>query len=130
MAMSAEHKRALARGREEARSLRRYLEGLAARRPGRPVTADSLRAQLKGLDAKLAEEHDPLRRVELTQRRLDTKKRLDTLQTAEDRAALERDFVKHAKGYSERKGISYSAWRAEGVPAAVLKRAGIKRTRS
>lgn len=130
MAMSAEHKKALARGREEARAVRRYLEALANRKPGRPVTADSLRSQLKDLDAKLAAEEDPLRRVELTQRRLDTKKRLDTLQTAEDRAALEEGFVEHAKGYSERKGISYSAWRAGGVPAATLKKAGIKRTRS
>ena len=34
-----------------------------------------------------------------------------------------------AKGYSERKGISYAAWREAGVPAATLKAAGISRGR-
>ena len=36
-------------------------------------------------------------------------------------------FVDAAAEYSERKGITYSAWRELGVPAAVLKRAGVKR---
>ena len=42
---------------------------------------------------------------------------------------LEEAFVGAASEYSDRKGISYSAWRELGVPAAVLKRAGVKRTR-
>ena len=42
---------------------------------------------------------------------------------------LEAGFVEHARSYSERKGISYSAWRETGVPAAALKKAGISRTR-
>ena len=36
-------------------------------------------------------------------------------------------FVKSAKGYSSRKGISYGVWRSSGVPADVLKKAGITR---
>jgi hypothetical protein len=32
-----------------------------------------------------------------------------------------------AKAYSERRGISYAAWRELGVEAAVLKKAGIGR---
>ena len=36
-------------------------------------------------------------------------------------------FVKSAKGYGERKGISYAAWREVGVSAATLKAAGISR---
>ena len=43
-------------------------------------------------------------------------------------SALEADFVSAARSYSERKGISYAAWRAVGVPPAVLKKAGISRT--
>ncbi len=42
-------------------------------------------------------------------------------------AALEADFVKAAKNYSERKGISYAAWREAGVDAGVLKAAGLRR---
>ena len=48
------------------------------------------------------------------------------LLTAE-RTALEVDFVANAKGYSERKGISYAAWRELGVEPAVLKQAGVSR---
>ena len=42
-------------------------------------------------------------------------------------AALEEQFVIAAKGYSERKGISWTAWREVGVPASVLERAGVSR---
>ncbi len=34
----------------------------------------------------------------------------------------------NAKSYGERKGISYEAWRQLGVPAEVLKRAGITKS--
>jgi hypothetical protein len=44
-----------------------------------------------------------------------------------DLAALEKAFVKHAKSYSDAKGISYSAWREIGVSPSVLKTAGISR---
>jgi hypothetical protein len=35
--------------------------------------------------------------------------------------------VKSAKGYSDRKGITYGTWREFGVPAEVLRKAGIGR---
>ncbi len=35
--------------------------------------------------------------------------------------------MKTAAKYAERKGISYAAWRELGVPADVLKKAGISR---
>ena len=44
-----------------------------------------------------------------------------------DLTALEKDFVKSAKSYSQRKGITYGAWREFGVPAEVLRKAGISR---
>jgi hypothetical protein len=40
---------------------------------------------------------------------------------------LEKAFVKVARAYSERNGISYSAWREIGVDPAVLKKAHINR---
>ncbi len=40
---------------------------------------------------------------------------------------IEEAFVGVAKGYGERKGISYATWRDVGVSAATLKRAGISR---
>ena len=38
--------------------------------------------------------------------------------------------MKAAKNYCERKGITYSTWREVGVPAEVLKKAGISRRRA
>jgi hypothetical protein len=38
---------------------------------------------------------------------------------------LEDVFVSVASGFSERRGISYDAWRDVGVTAAVLARAGV-----
>ena len=46
-----------------------------------------------------------------------------------DSKTLESDFVKIAKRFSEQRGVSYGAWRDAGVPADVLKRAGIAWTR-
>jgi len=42
---------------------------------------------------------------------------------------LEAAFVKVAKPFCDKRGISYGAWREAGVPAAVLKRVGIARGR-
>lgn len=41
---------------------------------------------------------------------------------------LEDAFIEVAKGYGDRKGISYATWRDVGVSAATLKRAGVSRT--
>ncbi len=128
MAMSDEHRAALKRGRQEAAAIRRYLEAVASRKPGRPVTADSLKKRLEKIDQQIAEEENPLKVVELEQRRLDAAEALGSLEEAPDVDALEKEFVKYAKSYSERKGISYAAWRAGGVPAATLKKAGISRS--
>lgn len=129
MAMSEEHKAALAVGRKESRAIKAYLEALANRKPGRPVTPDSLRQKIERLDAKLDGEADALKRVELVQQRLDAEDALAAASESVDMEALEAGFIESVAGYSERKGITYSAWRASGVPAEVLKRAGIARTR-
>jgi hypothetical protein len=49
--------------------------------------------------------------------------------TTTDIRKLEQDFVKVARTFSERRGVGYGAWRDAGVPAPVLKKAGVKRTR-
>jgi len=127
MAMSDEHKAALAEGRRQSRALKRYLEALGARRPGRPVTPETLRIRLERVEIRIAEESDPLKRLDLVQQRIDIKTQLEQLADAADIEALEEGFVEYAKAYSARKGITYAAWRELGVPAAVLKRAGIGR---
>ena len=127
--MSAEHKAALAQGRREGRAVKQYLEGLGNRRPGRPVTPERLREKVAGLEARIAAESDPLRALEMRQERLDVEAALARAEASEDFATIEAAFVEQARSYSERKGISYSAWREAGVPAEVLRRAGIGRAR-
>jgi hypothetical protein len=129
MPMSEEHKAALAKGRREARAIKSYLKALADRKPGRPVTKESLSKRLETVNRKIDESDDPLARVELIQSRIDIEQALSNIEEAEDMEALEADFVEHAASYSERKGISYTAWREFGVRAKVLRTAGIKETR-
>ena len=127
MAMSEKHKEALADGRRQARSIKAYLEALGKRRPGRPVTPEGIKSRLARVESQLGGATDPLERVRLIQLRLDLKRGQQELTEAHDISLLEAGFVDAAKVYSERKGITYAAWREAGVPAAVLKRAGVAR---
>jgi hypothetical protein len=129
MAMSQEHKDALAQGRLEARSIKAYLRALDSRRPGRPVTKESLDKRLERVNAKLADENDPLKRIELLQSKLDVESALASVEDGANLDDLAANFVAYAKSYSDRKGISYTAWRQFGVPADVLRKAGIQETR-
>ncbi len=126
--MSAEHKQALAIGREQGRAVRRYLEALEAHRPkrGRKRTPESIQKRLADIEARL-ETADPLTRLQLVQERMNLQNELAAKSEAVDLSALEEEFVKAAKDYGERKGITYSAWREAGVDASVLRRAGIRR---
>jgi hypothetical protein len=128
--MSAEHKQALAVGREESRAVRRYLEALEAHKPkrGRRRTSEGIEARLRQIDDRLANA-DPLSRVHLVQERLNLQTELASKDDPVDLKSLEEGFVVAAKGYGERKGLTYAAWRAAGVDANVLRRAGIPRTR-
>lgn len=127
MAMSEEHKAALARGRREARIIKPYLDALGSRKRGRPVTPSTLRKRIEGLEQRISAETNPLKAIELRQARIDAERRLATLDGADVLSDLEAGFIKYAASYSTRKGISYAAWREAGVPAAVLKRAGVTR---
>src|SRR5580700_260229 len=73
-AMSAAHKAALAKGREEGRVVRRYLEGLEAAKPrrGRKRTPDSIRRRLVTIDSTIGNA-DPLARLHL----IEEKQRLE-----------------------------------------------------
>ena len=126
--MSAEHKAALAEGRNQGRSVRRYLEALDAHKPkrGRKRTTESMQKRLDRIDVELASA-DPLKRLQLIQERLDLTAELDAASETIDLSGLEKEFVDAAAAYSARKGISYAAWRELGVEPAVLKKAGISR---
>ena len=127
--MSDEHKAALAEGRDQGRAVRQYLEALESNKPkrGRKRTPDSITKRLERVEAEL-QTADPLKRLQLTQERIDLQAELAAGERKVDMAALETAFVRSAKGYSQRKGISYTAWRQAGVSAPVLKKAGISRS--
>jgi hypothetical protein len=127
--MSAEHKAALAKGREEGRAVRRYLEALEEQRPrrGRKRTPESIRRRLDAVDKQLGVA-DPLSRLHLLQEREDLSAELARKNGSNDLVAAERAFVKVAGAYGRRKGIGYGAWRAVGVSVSVLEKAGISRS--
>jgi len=127
-AMTAAHKQALAQGRAEGNAIRAYLTALETHKPkpGRRRTPESIDAQIAKIDTKL-DAVDPLKRVELLQRRLDLESERAALAVGNDLAELEAGFITHARTYSQRKGIAYATWRAAGVEASVLKAAGITR---
>jgi hypothetical protein len=129
--MSEAHKAALAKGREEGRAVRLYLEALASgrRRPGRQRTPTNIKERMAKLDQKI-ETADPFDRLHLVQERRDLEVNLAKAEQPVDLVGLEKGFVKAAKTYGERRGIAYSTWRMVGVRPDVLQKAGIARTRS
>jgi len=128
MVMTTEHKQALAEGRELGRGVKNYLEALESNRPrrGRQRTPDSIKKRLATIQSQLPDS-PPLQRLQLVQEELDLQRELERLSAKVDLSGLEREFVRVAKPYSERKGISYAAWRELGVAPDVLKKAGISR---
>ncbi len=127
--MTRAHKQALARGRDDSRAVSRYLEALEADkpRPGRQRTTQTMQTQLRQAETRLRQARG-LDRLLLMQQRADLRAALARRNGKVDVAAAEREFVKAARGYSERKGIAYATWREAGVPPSVLAKAGIART--
>jgi len=128
--MSDQHKASLAQGREEGRAVRNYLEALAqqAARKGRRRTVDAVDARLAAIEDELPDA-DAVRRLKLVQERRDLVAERETIGAPVDMSALEEAFVAIAASYSARQAIGYQSWREVGVPAAVLARAGISRSR-
>jgi len=97
MAMSKEHKEALAQGRLEARSVKAYLDALGNKKRGRPVTKESLQKKLTNIDSKLKSEPNPLKRLDLMQTRADTEKALGSVEGSVDPEEQAAGFIAHAK---------------------------------
>ncbi len=132
--LSPEHKAAMAEGRTEGRIIKGYLAAIRRTKPtaGRPKTADSVNNRLDKVNHLLETKLDPLKRLSLLQERIELAKELKRIEenSTDLVAELEPEFIAVAKSYGQRKGISYAAWREFGVPAAVLKAAGINRVAS
>jgi hypothetical protein len=74
----------------------------------------------------LADESSPIREVELIQQRLDIDAQLAQINQAQRLRELEKAFVEVAASWAKRSGISAAALCEVGVPASVLKRAGLQ----
>jgi hypothetical protein len=120
--MSQAHKEALAVGREEGRAVRRYLEALDAHKPkrGRKRNPESIQKRLDEIDEKL-QSSDALSRVHLVQERMDLESELQSKDAQIDLGALEEQFIKAAKNYSQRHhlcGVAGSGSRRRSAAAS------------
>jgi len=103
-----------------------YLDSLnGTRKQGSLKEFRKPQEQLARVEAELETVTDPVRRLDLVQRRMDIKHWIDGGASEDHLQELEDRFVDIASSYSYRKRISYAAWREIGVPARVLKAAGI-----
>lgn len=113
---------------DQERVVRRYLSAVEIARPGRGTkrTSDAIGNRITKVDEMLVSA-DPLRRVHLTQERIELHAEhvRVTNGNSSDPSQLERDFIRVARSYGDRNGITYAAWRQCGVDADVLERAGV-----
>src|SRR5256885_11147823 len=80
--MTAQHKAAIARGREESSAIQLYLDALEAQRPraGRRRTTKSVQDELSRIRTQM-KDAVPMKRVELVQRRMDLEREWVTTRT-------------------------------------------------
>lgn len=103
-----------------------YLKTLEVDRRTRRRSPERIAQLLDDVTARIPGA-DVVERLELVQRRIDLENEAAALDSEPDVDELETSFVAAAGPFGDRKGISYAAWREVGVPAALLRRAGITR---
>ena len=113
--------------RAETNAVAAYLTALKGPRP-----SGSSKAKREGLVRRraqveqwISEERSPIREVELIQQRLDVDAQLAQLDQAARLPELEEAFVNVTASWAKRSGASAAALREVGVPASVLRRAGL-----
>jgi hypothetical protein len=109
----------------------RYLSAVnTPKRRGRKVSKSALQSRLTDARTR-ARSATGVDKVLAAQEVRDLQSRIAALDASSggDIKSLETAFVKIAKRFGENRGIGYGAWRDAGVPAVVLKRAGVARTR-
>lgn len=116
--MSEENKAKVQEGMAQGRAIRQYLELVNTetfrKRGPRARSAEAIQLQIS-----LA--LDPVERLKL---RSQYREALEIEMTEAD---LVKAFLEHVVPFSERYGVTYGDWREEGVPASILKEAGITR---
>lgn len=123
--MSASTRERIAESRRQNSAVRRYLQHVRAGKRGRGAEPETLRKRIERTRAAIEACDDLLQELELRQQIIDLEKRLAATEDAPGSFDLEEAFVKEAGNYSARTGVGWKAFRQMGVPAAVLRRAGI-----
>ncbi len=129
--VTPEHKEAMKRGRQASAAVDAYLNAIdQPKRRGRKVSVDDLRRRRTQAEAE-AQTGSGAARLKALQsvRDLDARIAAEEASDSVDIDALQAAFVSVAAEYGESHGIEYPTWRSAGVPAEVLKAAGIKQTR-
>ena len=112
-----------------AATVKRYLDELAApKRRERPASeAAKLRARIERTQERLKTTTSVLARLQLHQQLVELHERARATEAppATSLYDLEQAFIEVAAGWAARKGVSYDDLRSAGVPARVLRRAGI-----
>jgi hypothetical protein len=113
--------------RAETNAVAVYLTALKGPRPSGSSKAkrEGLMRRRAQVEQWISEERSPIREVELIQQRLDIDAQLGQLDQAARLPELEEAFVKVAASWAKRSGVSAAALREVGVPASVLRRAGL-----
>lgn len=123
---SAAQRDAISNGRIETKAVRDYLEMIGTDRRGRR-SGEQLQKQLEAVTAELDKKPDPVKRLDLTQQRMNLERRIRDQERFDGQESAVIDaFVAHAKSWADRKGISRAAFLESGVPAKVLNRADIR----
>ena len=125
MGHTDEHRKRIAEGRVQTAAIRNYLNHLATDRRSER-TPPRIQAELRTVQDAAETETDTIKRLQLVQRRMDLEAELNRSKSAPDPDDLLSRFIEAAAPYAERKGISYAAFREVGVPASVLRKAGLK----
>ena len=110
-----EHKQAMSIGISQTKTIRAYLTQIQSDTPVRRTRPSA------EIQAQLAAATDPIERLRL---RPLLREALEV--ESENSIGLTAQFIKICANYSERLGLTYADWREEGVPAAVLKEAGLR----
>lgn len=121
----------------ETRRVRAYLEALNTikrgnRRLGPRLTQEQIQEKIARYKQEAAQEPDPLKALLLLQRARNFENWTEVLDDVglPHLKEMEDSFVEVALAFSKRHGVEYKTWRDAKVPADVLKRARIRRTRT
>lgn len=124
--LTDDHKKALAEGRTAAAAVKRYLKALSGEFQPSGSAKEKIEDQLHAVHEALALKPTLTKTMDLLAKKAKLEERLEGASDVPgDMESLEAGFVRHAKGYAEKKGYPRIVFEQIGVDGEVLDRAGI-----